>query len=179
MNHQPFETWLLSEETLPPEQALALREHLAACESCQRLEHSWSGVKLLIQRTAPAAPASGFKARWQDRLAKDRREHQQRQAWGMLAFTGSIAFALLLLLGYFSLDLVNSPEQLLMYAVYKLATLYFLGISSWEAFLGIMRSFTGVLPLALWAGMLGAISVLGVLWIVAYQKIMALRRVRV
>jgi hypothetical protein len=179
MNHQPFETWLLSEETLPPVQAQALREHLQSCEACQGLEQSWSGVAQLLQKTGPAAPAPGFTARWQARMAEERRLRQQRNAWRMLAFTGSIAFVLLILLGATALDLFQSPEQLAMYLVYRVSSLYFLGQVSFNALPEVLRSLTGVLPLALLMFVMGSISVLGVLWIVAYQKIMAVWRVRV
>ncbi len=100
MNHQPYETWLLSEEALPPEQAQALQEHLQTCPACQRLERSWSGVEQLFRRSPLAAPAAGFSARWQARLAEEQRQRQRRNAWVMLAVTGGVAFILLLLLGF-------------------------------------------------------------------------------
>jgi hypothetical protein len=179
MNHQPFETWLLSEEILPPEQAQALQEHLLACEACQCLDRSWSEVRQLFQKTGPAAPAPGFASRWQARLAKERQKQQRRQAWWMLGITGSITFLLMLLLGAHALDFFQSPEQLLMFVVYRLASLYYLWQASFDTLPEVLRPFIGVLPLALWIGALGSVSVLGVLWIVAYQKIMALWRVRV
>ncbi len=179
MNHQPFETWLLSEETLSPEQARTLREHLYTCEACQCLERSWAGVQQIFEKTAPAAPAPGFTARWQARLSVERRKRQQRQNWGMLAFTGGIALVLMVLLGVHALDLFSSPEQLLMFVIYRASSLYFYGQASFEALPEVLRSFIGVIPLALWLITLGAVSVLGVLWIVAYQKILAFWRIRV
>jgi predicted anti-sigma-YlaC factor YlaD len=179
MNHQPFETWLLAEETLPPEQSRALREHLQTCEACQGLERSWSDVAQIFQKPQLAAPVPGFTERWQARLAAERRKRQQRNAWGMLAITGSIALGLLILLGAQSLALFQSPEQLVMYLVYRLVSLYFLAQSSFSNLPEVLRPLIGVLPLAFVPFALGLISILGVLWIVAYQKIMAVWRVRV
>ena len=177
MNHQPYETWLLSDEALLPEQAQALQEHLQTCPACQRLERSWSGVEQLFRRTGLAAPAAGFPARWQARLAEAQRQRQQRNTWIMLAVTGGAAVILLLLLGGYALDLFRSPEQLLIYGVYRLTALYFYARASLE-FLPVLRSWVGVFPLAAWTLTLGLVSILGVLWIVAYQKIMVGWRIR-
>ncbi len=179
MNHQPFETWLLTEETLSPEQAKALQEHLGTCEACQCLERSWSGVQQLFLRSDMAAPAPGFTARWQARLAEERRKRHQRQAWVMLLVTGSIALALMLVLGAQALDLFRSPQQVLMFGIYRLFSLYYYGQASLEFLPDALRSFVGLLPLALWVFALGVASVVGVLWIVAYQKIMALWRIHI
>lgn len=179
MNHQPFETWLLSEATLSTEQAAALQDHLSTCEACQRLECSWSGVQELIRRSGTATPAPGFTARWKVRLAEERRERSQHQAWGMLFVTGSIAMVLLLALGGQALDLFRSPQQVLMTVVYRLFSLYYLGHASLEFLPAALHSFVGLLPLALWIFTLGIASLLGVLWIVAYQKIMAFWRMHV
>ncbi len=179
MNHQPFENWLLSEEPLAPEQAQALRAHLSTCLVCQRLEQSWSEVQQLFAQTPPAAPPPGFTARWQARQAEESRQRQQRQAWRLLALTGGIAFLLMVFLGVYALDLFSSPEQLLMYVIYRASSLYFFGRASIEAVPGLLSPLVGALSLFVWLLALGGVSVLGVLWIVAYQKIMAIWRVRV
>jgi hypothetical protein len=83
------------------------------------------------------------------------------------------------LLGAHALDLFSSPEQLLMYAIYRVSTLYIFGQASFEAVPGLLSPLVGVLSMFLWLFALGAVSILGVLWIVAYQKIMAFWRVRV
>ncbi len=178
MNHQPFETWLLSEETLPPEQAKMLREHLRSCEACQRLEGSWAGVRQLFDRIEPAAPSPGFAARWQSRQAEQRRKRHQRQSWLLLAITGGLALASILVWFIQALGMVGTPQQWLMLAIYQLTSLFFFGESTTDALAAFFRSSFGVIPLLLWVFSIGAISVLGVLWIVAYQKITAFWRMR-
>jgi hypothetical protein len=178
MNHQPFETWLLSEETLSPQQAKALREHLWACQDCQCLDHSLSGVGQLVQGSGMASPTPGFAARWQVRLAEEHRRRHQRQAWATLAITGSIAAILFVLLGVQALDVLHSPQQALMYVIYRLFSLYIVVQASLQLIPQTLQPLVGLLPLGLWVFALGIASILGVLWIVVYQKIMAFWRVR-
>ena len=179
MSHQPYETWLFSEERLLPEQAQALREHLRNCEACRRLEQSWSGVQQLFQRSMPTAPAPGFTARWQARLAAEQRRRQRRNGWIMLSVTGGIALVLLLFLGAQALDLFRSPEQILMFLIYRVSSLYIYGQASLQIVPELLRPLVGVLPFTIWLVAIGLASILAVLWIVAYQKIMALWRIRI
>jgi predicted anti-sigma-YlaC factor YlaD len=170
---------LLSEERLSAEQGQALREHLNTCEACRTIERAWLGAQQLIRRSGVAAPAPGFTARWQARLADERRRRAQRQAWGMLLATGSVAMALMLALGAQALDLFRAPQQVLMFAVYRLFSLYYLGQASLDILPDALSSLVGILPFTVWVFTLGIASVLGVLWIVAYQKIIAFWRIRV
>ena len=44
MNHQPFETWLLTDEELRPENERALDEHLETCGHCQEIKDALLGT---------------------------------------------------------------------------------------------------------------------------------------
>ncbi len=178
MNHQPFENWLLSEEVLTPEQSKMLREHLWTCESCQHIDQSWAGVRQLMRKAEPVAPAPGFTLRWHDRLAEERRKKHQRQSWLLLGVTGGLALALCLVWLYQMLNLVGTPQQWLMLGIYQLSSLYFLWESSADTLSSFLRPLFGVIPFMLWILAIGVVSIFGVLWIVAYQKIIAFWRIR-
>ncbi len=81
MSHQPYETWLLSEEDLDEEQQKALRTHLEGCQQCIQLSHSWSQVQSLINSSSEPEPTPGFSRRWENRLAIRRQQQQQRKMW--------------------------------------------------------------------------------------------------
>ena len=82
MNHQPFENWLLSEDTLSPENASALRGHLETCDHCRELQAAWTDVSNLFQDVPDIEPAPGFVNRWQTRLEVERQvELSVRHRW--------------------------------------------------------------------------------------------------
>ncbi len=177
MNHQPFENWLLSEEPLSQEQSRALREHLDGCEKCRQIEPAWNGVQALIHAVPEIAPAPGFTLRGQARLAEQRRTRQQKQTWAFLAGTSAIALGLLMVLGFSLLSLVEQPEQLMIYAVYRLATFMMDAMTAGEFLTATMRSLSGAIPFAVVVVVSGLASMLSVLWFVLVKQLIARRRV--
>ncbi|RPI29701.1 MAG: hypothetical protein EHM70_15470 [Chloroflexota bacterium] len=177
MNHQPFETWLLSEESLLPEQGRALREHLRDCEACRQLETSWAGVHQFLRSAEPATPAVGFTLRWQERLAEQKIIRHKRQSWAMLFFTSGMAMLLLLFLGTQAFDLLNDPGPLLLLWASRLVTLLFYADATRDIVLTLLRSIITVVPLPMWVLLTGMLSILCVLWAVAIQQLTSARRI--
>lgn len=87
MSHQPFETWLLSEEPLDPEQEKALKIHLSTCQQCAALSQAVESVDDLITSVNNSQPVPGFTQRWHLRLQTHRQLSQQRK---ILSFTLSV-----------------------------------------------------------------------------------------
>lgn len=106
MSHQPFETWILSEEPLEKEQTASLEEHLAECESCRCLKSNWQGVHSAMLTSPAPEPTPGFSSRWQTRLALDRQKRQQRKMW--ILTLGIFALASLILISLTFFNLVNT-----------------------------------------------------------------------
>jgi hypothetical protein len=102
MSHQPFETWLLSEEPLDPEQEKALKKHLSTCQQCAALSQAVKNVDDLMTSINNLQPAPGFTQRWHHRLQSHQQLSQQRK---VLSFTLS-AFALANLI-FLALILIN------------------------------------------------------------------------
>lgn len=178
MNHQLFENWLLSDESLSAEQAGALREHLRTCESCRRLQSSWNGVSLLFRETAQVAPAAGFASRWQARLEEQRRIAQRRQTLAVLSIFGGGALLLLLVLGLYAVELLRSPGQLMMIWVYRLLLYVSYADAARDFFTSFGSSVLGFIPAQAWLFVFGAISMISVLWTVLYQHLTSPRRIQ-
>ncbi len=99
MNHQPFDTWIFTEEELSEQEKSELDEHLQACAQCQKLSRGWKAAFQEIHATAVISPAAGFSQRWQYSLAGRRIRQQQRQARLFFLLLAGTALAVLLSLG--------------------------------------------------------------------------------
>ncbi len=174
--HQLFKEYLLSEESLTPEQEGLLQAHVRECAECRQQEASWANVRRLFEDAPALAPAAGFTGRWQERAAAQRQKAQRQRSWIFFSATTSIAVALSALLVYLTLQEFISPLQILSRAVYFLVML----ISYYREISGFMGSISVLVPIVSIAGVVfftGFVSLLRVLWAVAYRKLSSLRRV--
>ncbi len=83
MNHRPFEDWLANDQPLTNEQKRELQIHLKDCLHCAAL----SEVNLELRAAKMAAPAAGFTARFQSRLAAQRVRERRNRLIGVLILT--------------------------------------------------------------------------------------------
>ncbi len=91
MNHQPFEGWLLNEKPINPKQKLELDAHLRICSYCAALAETGQALRSVKS----VSPATGFAARFQERLALQRAADRKRRFWGAVLFTfGGLAMLL-------------------------------------------------------------------------------------
>lgn len=180
MNHQPFENWLLSEEPLSPENAGALQDHLETCDQCQELQTAWNGVIGLFQDVPVLEPELGFVTRWQERLAVERGvELSIRHRWQsiiMLILVGNVIAALVVLLRTQFLTSFESPLELLLSGVYRIASIVTWVNALQNIFITMFRTLTSVVPVGLWAllglGLVGSSAV----WIVSLTSLSVLPR---
>lgn len=170
-NHQPFEDWVLLDQNLSPQDTLALNEHLEACESCRSLSTAWQEVESRLRLEQQVAPPVGFTARWQERLAKDRRRVQRRQTFAVMLFSVGGAVALMILLGVALLPVLQSPRPILLALAYQLTTTV-AGFTTTAGVFGKLAStLLGLIPPTLWVGIGTAFGALAVVWIVALRKL--------
>jgi hypothetical protein len=80
MNHQPFEEWLLNDKILTSTEKRELDLHLRTCIDCTAL----SATGLALRSASAIAPAAGFTARFQQRLAAQKIAERRRKLWGMM-----------------------------------------------------------------------------------------------
>ena len=176
MNHQPFESWLLSEEALEQEQERALQAHLMQCERCANLDASWVEVHQLFETAPRIAPAVGFTARWEDRLVLERKKRNTRQTWILLTFITVAAAIMFLVLGVQTLELLRFPEQLVMLMIYRVLTLVGYAYATQNLVFSLFGTFVDLVPAPLWIGLFGGFTMVSVLWFVMFKQLLYNRR---
>jgi hypothetical protein len=166
MEHQPFETWLLNDEHLTPQQQRDLRGHTAACAKCTALART-----NLSLRAAPVArPANGFALRFQRRLAAERQIQRRRTIIGLALLTlvsiGLITWLITPLLPYLSL----SPTQL--FITWVSALLYLFTAAQAIGAIGSIfsRIALDLIPISVWAILLVSSAGFGALWVASLRK---------
>lgn len=178
MNHQPFENWLLSEDSLSPENASTLRDHLESCDHCRELQAAWTGVVGLFQDVPDFEPAPGFVNRWQARLEVERQvELSVRHRWQsiiMLILIGNVIVGLVVLLGTQFLTTFDKPLELVFSGIYRLASIVTYINAAQNVFITLYKTITSVVPAGLWALMgLGLVGS-GAIWIISLKSLSVL-----
>jgi hypothetical protein len=176
MNHQPYKNWLLSEETLTPEQTKSLQAHLSTCQTCRQVQSSWIDVQRLFENAAQVAPADGFAQRWKIRLAAEKRKKQRHNAWIFFGVTASIALVLLAVLCLQTLLAFQSPAQFYLFWIYRVSSVMTLAETVESILSIVMQVITqvSILQIVLFTGF---VSLVSVLWFVAFQKLTYSRRI--
>lgn len=167
MNHQPFESWLLDDQLLPPEQKRELDSHLRTCPHCTALAETG----LALHNTRMVSPAPGFTSRFQARLAARRIVERRSRLWGTIVFT----LAGLGLLTWMSAPLTDrlaaSPTEwltlILSYAFFFITSLQ----AVTEVGFVLMRVVPGFVPPLLWMVMASALAGISLLWIVSIWRV--------
>jgi predicted anti-sigma-YlaC factor YlaD len=107
MSHQPYETFLFSDEVLDQEEQDLLDAHLKACEVCTALSKSFSNLQLAFSSSSFPEPAPGFTERWQFRLASAQQRRQIRNLWMMTMGFFALASLTMLIIILINLYHVN------------------------------------------------------------------------
>ena len=180
MNHQPFETWLLSEEPLSPEDAQNLSAHLETCEHCRELQAAWTGVLHLFNDTPQVEPDPGFMNRWEERLAEERQMNTLvRQRWQsiiMLILVGNVIAGLALLLGTQFLTTIKSPTDLILLGVYRFSSVLTFLNGAQNLLITLFRTFASVVPVGIWAALGAGLIASGAIWIITMKTLSMLPR---
>jgi hypothetical protein len=115
MDHKPYESWLVADEALLPDQESSLQAHLKTCEDCRNLQASLQEVEALFEQRVFFQPQPGFTERWQMRLSEeliDEREKQQlRSTWMFLFATTGSAFLVLIILSIRFFSTLQNPTE--------------------------------------------------------------------
>ena len=166
MKHQPFEGWLLNDMHLTPEQKRELDLHVRSCAYCSALMET--GV--ILRSAKMAAPAEGFTARFQVRLAEGRLADRRRRVWGTLLFLiGGLSF-LAWLAGPSILRFLSSPEvwiaSLVEWGIFLITTFQAM-TQAGEVFLNILPGF--VPPFA-WMIVASAFAGISLIWSISIWR---------
>ena len=167
MKHQPFEEWLLNETPLTMEQKRELDLHVRSCAYCSALMET--GVALHSVKIF--APADGFTARFQTRLAERKLADHRRRVWGAILFLiGGLSFLLWL----------AAPS---LYAFLSSPATWIAGLVEWGIFLVttfqamtqagevLMHVVPGFVPPFAWLIVVSALAGTGLLWAVSIWRL--------
>ncbi len=181
MGHQPYESWLISEDPLLPEQEQSLHEHVRSCESCRQLSASWVEIQELFGDPQLVKPSVGFTERWQTHLAAltliEVERRQQRAAWIFFATTAGAA---LIVLGFMVIQFfttVQTPIQLFISGITLIAGLLNLADAIQIAFLPFLEVVLVSVPTFWWFIIMFAACLLTLVLIFSARKILIPRRV--
>jgi hypothetical protein len=166
MNHQPFEGWLLSEESITTEQRHELDQHLRSCAYCNALVETGT----VLRSMAMASPVEGFTARFQARLAEHKIADRRRKLWGAGLFLVGGLGLLLWFAGPSILNFVSSPENwiatLVEWGIFLVTTLQAL-TQAGEVFLHVVPGF---LPPFAWMIVVSGFAGISLLWSVSIWR---------
>jgi hypothetical protein len=172
MNHQPFEEWLLSETLISPRQKLELDAHLRVCSYCSALAETGMALRTVKK----VAPAAGFSARFQARLALQRAAELRRKRWGTVLFTAGGLIMLMWLVGPYLASFIAAPATwiaaLVEWVVFVITTVQAVAQAG-SVLLGMLPGFLS--PFALMV-LVSAIAGISLLWSVSIWRFVRVPR---
>ncbi|MGD2156448.1 MAG: hypothetical protein PVG14_01465 [Anaerolineales bacterium] len=174
MSHEPYLTWLLSDDPLPPENMKALNDHLQDCHECRILRDSWFDLENFIRSVPALEPEPGFVYRWHDYHALDQIEEQVfRHRWqSLITLILTLNVLAFLSIGLFLglASIFDSPAQIILQWASRLTSFVSFVNTAQELALTVLMTFTQVIPNELWLAFAAFISVVGIIWIFVIQK---------
>jgi len=182
MTHQPYLDWSFSDPTRPDEtlthaERVELQKHLDGCPECSRISEAWRAVEGELKNAPLLTPDAGFTSRWQIHLAADQQHQHHRQGILISAASLGLALALFTLLVFLAWPLLRSPQLL--------AWTYLYQFVRWVSILSAVQQFTSsllraasvALPPIVWVMMIGALALLGGVWVAAYHALTSPRKI--
>lgn len=172
MDHQPFETWLLADEPLTPQQKHELQTHMKTCRACAAIAE----VNMALKSVRMAAPAEGFANRFQVRLAARKVAQRRRNFWGFFILSLSVV-SILIWIAWPVLSIAfDSPVNLL---ASWLSTLISIWVSLQAMFHAGAVAFDvipGFVPSYAWGFVLFAAAAWCVVWVFSLLKLTKLQQ---
>lgn len=176
MDHQLFETWLLSPDPLEVDQEAALQAHLRGCPACRMRLAGWRAVERSLQDAGLVGPSPGFVGRWETRLAEMQQQRARHQSWLVLAAITLAVLALGSALSAHLLAVYNSPAQLVVGLLAGVTEL----VSTFNAYVEVLEAVSRTLPavfiLVTWLGVV-ALGGMSILWLLSIHRLTFQRRV--
>lgn len=166
MNHRPFEDWLADDQPLDPEQKRELQTHLQGCLHCAALAET----TLQLRSAKMAAPAAGFTARFQRRLAAQRAAERRSRFIGILILAAGGLGLAGWALAPFAIQFLASPSGWITAVV-----MFFLSLMEMARAVGLigsifLRVLPGFIPPFGWMVILSALGGFALLWSVSLWR---------
>jgi hypothetical protein len=172
VNHLPFENWLLNDTPVNSQQQRELEVHLRNCSYCSALAETGR----LLRTAKTAAPATGFTARFQARLAERKIADRRRRLWGSVLFTlGGLALLMWIFAPY-AVTFFASPaiwiSTVVGWLIYVGTTLVAL-VDAGFVILSVIPKF---LPPFVWMVVISTLAGVGLLWSVSIWRLVRVPR---
>ncbi len=166
MNHRPFEDWLLSNEPLPAPQKRELQDHLRTCAHCAALAE----VNLALELARMESPSEGFAARFQVRLAAQKKALRARNFWGFFVLTLSILGIAAWLAWPLIKVIFQSPVNLLASWLSYLVSLWASLQAVEQVSSTLLRVIPGFIPAYVWLAVLLGGCGTSLVWVLSLKK---------
>lgn len=175
MNHPRYEEWIFGDEPLLPEQQLELEQHLDSCPDCRQLYTAWRSAEASLQTPVMASPDTGFALRWQ---AQAEAEQQTRRRWlgGLWSVLILIAVAALIVasLSVFSWSHGGATNAIVL-ATDTLTEFWAFLIASFRISTVLLELFPPLTLILVW-GLMGAVTIMVLIWLMSYYQLSNRRR---
>ena len=166
MNHQPFESWLLEDKPITPEQKRELDLHVRACPYCAALIETG----IAFRSVKMASPVESFTTRFQTRLVARKIVERRKRFWGTILFVAGGLVILMWIAGPYLASFFVSPaawlSALVEWGVFLITTLQAMA----EAGSVMLHVVPGFLSPLLWMILLSALAGLSLLWSVSIWR---------
>jgi len=181
MDHKPYESWLVADEPLLPEQEMRLQEHLKSCEACRQLHSSWDEIEGIFEERIFILPKPDFTERWQRRLAAEinieTEKQQARSTWMFLAATTGSAFLVLVILAIRFFSSVQNSTEAFVSSMTFMAGVLNLTATIQKAILPILEVLIISVPTPWWLLFVAITSMLALVLTFSTLRILKARRV--
>jgi hypothetical protein len=172
MDHQPFETWLLADEPLTPQQKHELQEHVKTCPACTAIAE----VNVALKSVRMAAPAEGFTDRFQARLAARKVAQRRRNFWGFFILGLSVV-SILVWIAWPVLSIAfESPVNLLASWLSTLISIWVTLQAMFHTGSVVFNVLPGFVPTYAWGFILFAAAAWCVIWVFSLLKLTKLQQ---
>jgi hypothetical protein len=178
MKHQPYESWIFTQEDLELDQAKELRIHLKLCDRCAQLAEALSDVETRFSSQELISPTDGFSSRWRERLEQKKRISFRRQTsilFGGLSIGAAVLFIPVLIGGV--LTVFSSGNMLTNFVQEFVNWLAVINFTS-DVTAGVLDGMADTIP-AFWWFTLALFSIgLFVLWMFMIHRVRPKQAVR-
>jgi len=166
MNHQPFEDWLLDDESLTIQQQRELDLHLRSCTSCAAIAAS----NLALHTRQLASPRPGFTERFQPRLVAWQKRQQRQQAIGTIVLVAAGLALLYAVAGPAMLEAAQSPAAWMRNVTVYVLSLFTMASVAGQVGAVLLRSLWGLIPPGAWWALGVCGFGLGLVWVVLMRR---------
>lgn len=134
------------------------------------LDDAWQHVLREIEQAGIAEPQPGFTARWQTRLAAQRKAEQRRQAWIILGINIIVILSILSLLVGFSCPIWSNPSEMFVSWVGGLSRLVISINMVGGVIASLVRTLPGLIPFSWWVVIAVSSVIVFLVWFVTFRQ---------